>query len=190
MSKLPLTRKRLPPNERLMSIWQQLGLKKPQRFSDLRSIVAWETPTVTEVTHLNFHGLLDLLLALPLTTAELESVGEVISFYEMIDHVWTFLELPSLSKAEMALFPFTDITEHEHHFCNELLKIRNQIRVDWLRWLAVRDAYWLANTDRKTMSWQGTRVAASQRLKGTYAAGSPGTMKRSYDWVQRTLRNR
>jgi hypothetical protein len=59
---------------------------------------------------------------------------------------------------------------------------KGESAINWLRWLAVREAH------REGRSWKKARETASERLAGTPAAGQPGAMKWSYELVQRILK--
>lgn len=197
--KPPPKDKRLPPGKRLPQ-WVPLPTRPP-----ISPTLVWQKPEVAEVTHLNSHGMLALLLAHllvhPPTAPEVQDIAITVTYYASIDQVWMVDETaPPLSKEVMALFPFTDITRHEHQYCNEFWRLlrwrakgRKKIsdiirRADWLRWLAARDAHALMSADGRTMSWDDARAAASLRLAGTAVEGSAPTMKRSYDRIQRILR--
>jgi hypothetical protein len=59
---------------------------------------------------------------------------------------------------------------------------RQQTDVNWLRWFTVRTAH------REGLTYRKAYRAASERLERTGANGAPGSMKRSYDLIQRILR--
>jgi hypothetical protein len=194
--KPPPKNKRLPPGGRLPT--SDILPTPPQPRP------CWKEPVVTEVTHLNAHGVLALLLAdllvhPPANETALQYIAAAVDFYASVDGWWMVNEVPPLSKEDEALFPFTDITKHEFCYCNDLWKLqacgrgRKAVkdvvrRTDWLRWLAVRDAHVLPSADGRPMSWEDAFAGASKRLASTFVKGSAPTMKRSYDKIQRVLK--
>jgi hypothetical protein len=72
-----------------------------------------------------------------------------------------------------------------------------QSEINWLRWLAVREAHLVVEKKRKLEgstknAWKGEDGAysvASKWLKGTLAARQPSAMKWSYDLVQRITKD-
>lgn len=94
-------------------------------------------------------------------------------------HVW--FQLAERDRRAYTIIRFHDQL-HAILRGREQQQSEQQSIVNWLRWLAVRDA------QSEGRSWEKAREKASNRLASTLAAGAPGTMKYSYDLIQRILK--
>jgi len=122
----------------------------------------------------------DILAALPATHVTLTP---------RTDRLW--MELPNFSFKESLWFQLGKedrralqaVYFHDSLDAIRTGKQKQESAINWLRWLAVREAH------REGLSWKKARERASERLEDTPAKGEPkGGIKWSYDLVQRILK--
>jgi hypothetical protein len=88
-----------------------------------------------------------------------------------------------LAKADRRALQTVYFYDHLNVFMNQNIKRKPESEADWLRWIAVREAY------REEKSVRKAYDAASGRLKDTAAEGQPSTMRRAYDRVRHILKD-
>jgi hypothetical protein len=151
----------------------EVPLDLSQRM-DLRLILSLNVPEEDGGLHSEFLPDHDILAALPATQVTLTPMKDRPCFGGQYA-LWF-----QLAKRDRCALQSVLIHDRLRIMLNRSIRREPDTTADWLRWIAVREAY-------RTEPLQGAFKTASHRLKDTPAKGQPATMKRAYDRVQHIL---